>query len=95
MFPDSLEKSDLSGAVSHKFCDTCNRVRLTSDGFLKTCLQYDYGVYLKSLLEQKASDGILWEAMKTAIEQKPKAHHFDEKKVKSEDEIRGMSQIGG
>ena len=50
---------------------------------------------MKSLLEQKASDGILWEAMKTAIEQKPKAHHFDEKKIKSEDEIRGMSQIGG
>lgn len=50
---------------------------------------------MKSLLEQKVSDEILWETMETAIKQKPKAHHFDEKKIKNEDEIRGMSQIGG
>ena len=30
-------------AVNHKFCETCNRVRLTCEGFLKACLQYDIG----------------------------------------------------
>lgn len=93
--PGCIGKVGFISAVSHKFCDTCNRVRLTSDGFLKTCLQYDCGVYLKGLLEQKVSDEILWETLKTAIEQKPKGHHFDEKNIKREDEIRGMSQIGG
>ena len=93
--PGFIGKVGFISAVSHRFCDTCNRVRLTSDGFLKSCLQYDHGVYLKSLLEQKVSDEILWETMTTAIKQKPKAHHFDEKKIKNEDEIRGMSQIGG
>ena len=81
--------------MSHKFCDTCNRVRLTSDGFLKTCLQYDFGVSLKPLLEQRISDEALWEVMREAIKNKPKAHHFNEDRKKREDEVKGMSQIGG
>ena len=43
-------------AVSHKFCNSCNRVRLTSDGFLKTCLQYDTGVRLKEPMQAGCSD---------------------------------------
>ena len=43
-------------AVSHKFCHLCNRIRLTADGFLKTCLQYDKGVELRPLLRAEASD---------------------------------------
>lgn len=82
-------------AVSHKFCDSCNRVRLTSDGFLKTCLQYDYGVSLKPLLAKNAAKEELWDAMERAIRSKPKAHHFEEKKADNKDEVRVMSQIGG
>lgn len=37
-------------AISHKFCNECNRVRLTSDGYLKTCLQYEHGTDLKEVL---------------------------------------------
>lgn len=93
--PGLIGKVGFISAVSHKFCDTCNRVRLTSDGFLKTCLQYDYGVFLKPLLEQKISDEALWKVMEEAIREKPKAHHFDEGRKKREDEAKGMSQIGG
>lgn len=93
--PGFIGKVGFISAVSHRFCDTCNRVRLTSDGFLKSCLQYEHGVCLKTLLEQRVSDEMLWETMKTAIEQKPKSHHFSERKIQREDEIRGMSQIGG
>ena len=48
-------------AMSHKFCDSCNRVRLTSQGYLKTCLQYDIGTDLKKLLREGASEDRLYE----------------------------------
>ena len=40
----------LIDAVSHGFCDRCNRLRLTSTGLLKPCLCYEQGVELRSLL---------------------------------------------
>ena len=82
-------------AVSHKFCDACNRVRLTSEGFLKTCLQYEQGVDLKSVIRKGASEADLWSVMEQAIRMKPRGHHFDEKTAESRDETKGMSQIGG
>ncbi len=88
-------KIGLISAVSHGFCHTCNRVRLTAEGYLKTCLQYDYGVDLKELLRRNLDDDTLWLAMERAIFQKPKAHHFKEKERTEDDELRGMSQIGG
>ena len=44
------------GAVSHEFCDHCNRVRLTADGFLKLCLNHSAGLNLRELLRSGASD---------------------------------------
>ena len=44
------------GAVSHEFCDRCNRVRLTADGFLKLCLNHSAGLNLRELLRSGASD---------------------------------------
>ena len=82
-------------AVSHKFCDTCNRVRLTSEGFLKTCLQYEHGVDLKVLLRKDVSEDELWKAMEAAIQTKPRGHHFEDQIEQSKDEHKGMSQIGG
>lgn len=82
-------------AVSHKFCSECNRVRLTADGWLKTCLQYEHGVDLKELLRNEVSDDELWASMEQAIQNKPHAHHFEEKQTTDEDEHKGMSQIGG
>ena len=82
-------------AVSHKFCDTCNRVRLTSEGFLKTCLQYEHGVDLKALLCKDVSEDELWKAMEAAIQTKPRGHHFEDQIEQSKDEHKGMSQIGG
>ena len=45
--PGFKGKIGFISAVSHKFCQTCNRVRMTAEGYLKTCLQYDTGVNLK------------------------------------------------
>jgi cyclic pyranopterin phosphate synthase len=81
-------------AVTHKFCSECNRVRLTSEGFLKTCLQYETGADLRSVMRSGSSDEELLGAIQDAIMKKPISHGFYEEKV-SPEETRGMSQIGG
>ncbi|MDF2472533.1 MAG: cyclic pyranopterin phosphate synthase MoaA [Anaerocolumna sp.] len=86
-------------AMSHKFCDTCNRVRLTSDGCLKNCLQYSVGTDLKQRMEQGISDEELREVIQSSIMKKPKAHQFGEIEEPDNNEVsleeRRMSQIGG
>ena len=82
-------------AVSHKFCESCNRVRLTAEGFLKTCLQYDCGVELKPLLAAGCTDGELEQAILGALKEKPVGHNFSGTPVFTGKEHRGMSQIGG
>lgn len=77
--------------MSHRFCASCDRVRLTSDGKLKTCLEYPPQLDLRALLSE--SDETIREAIRAAIAQKPKAHRFGEHAVDSE--RRGMSEIGG
>lgn len=79
-------------AVSDCFCAGCNRVRLTSTGFLKTCLQFDEGVELKPLLS--GSDEEMLSAMRAAIWNKP-AHHLFSEVSGTHLESRIMSQIGG
>ncbi|MDL2327308.1 GTP 3',8-cyclase MoaA [Ruminococcaceae bacterium OttesenSCG-928-A11] len=61
-------------AMSHNFCDSCNRLRLTATGNLKLCLFYDVGVALKPMLRSGASDGELAGAILSALENKPKQH---------------------
>lgn len=83
----------LIDAVSHKFCSECNRIRLTSTGYLKPCLCYDIGADLRQLLRGGADDRALADAITRAIHEKPQAHCFDEAKNITEHRI--MSQIGG
>lgn len=79
-------------AVSDCFCASCNRVRLTSGGFLKTCLQFDRGVELRPLMG--LSDEELLAAMRSAILEKPERHKFSETDF-AHAERHIMSQIGG
>lgn len=81
-------------SLSHKFCGQCNRVRLTAEGFLKCCLQYDSGVDLKKMLREGAREQDIEEAIREAIWRKPESHHFKEEILET-DEQRSMSQIGG
>lgn len=80
-------------AIHGKFCGNCNRIRLTSEGFLKTCLYYDHGTDLRGLLRGGASDEEIKEKIRQTIYAKPKEHAFGEKKEGAEN--RKMSQIGG
>lgn len=81
-------------AVTHKFCDQCNRVRLTAEGCLKACLQYQIGVDLREKMRSGCSDDELTAAIRQAIENKPTGHNFNEPQTEL-DEQRIMSQIGG
>lgn len=89
-----LGKIGFISAMSHKFCTSCNRVRLTADGKLKTCLQYDVGVNLKELLRSGKTDQELRTAVLNALEHKPKEHRFAEN-VFADVETKAMFQIGG
>lgn len=82
-------------AISHQFCSQCNRVRLTAEGFLKTCLQYETGTDLRALLHQGRDDETIRRAVELAIYNKPKSHHFTETAPDSTLEKHTMSQIGG
>ncbi len=79
-------------AVNHKFCGTCNRVRLTSDGFLKLCLDSPAGVDLKGPMRAGISQEELFHLMEHTIWNKPESHHFEKEHKKTD---LNMNQIGG
>lgn len=89
-----LGKIGFISAISHKFCSSCNRMRLTSNGYLKTCLQFDSGKDLKSKMRKGCSDEELKAVILEAVAEKPGEHLFLEKTIIHED-ILCMSQIGG
>ena len=82
-------------AISHKFCSECNRIRLTSQGYLKTCLQYTAGRDLREVLRRDGTDEELKAAILEALAKKPTGHAFLEKAPKDDTEKLCMSQIGG
>jgi len=62
--------------LSHNFCDTCNRVRITCSGKLYMCLGQDDHVDLAAALREDPTSARLHEALKIALMRKPKAHDF-------------------
>jgi len=78
--------------LSQHFCDTCNRVRLSVDGTIYTCLGQEHNLPLRPLLRAGASDEELEQAIRTAINMKPEKHEFNEKPEKI---LRFMSYTGG
>jgi cyclic pyranopterin phosphate synthase len=81
------------GALSHHFCNRCNRLRLTASGQLRPCLLSDHHEDLKSLLRKGCSDEELAEIFLAAVRHKPSDHNLsisNPAKVLSQ-----MSSIGG
>lgn len=81
-------------AISHKFCSDCNRIRVTSEGLLKTCLQYGGYLNLKELLRQGMSEEELNGLIKEEVKRKPCGHHFNEPGTEK-DEKKYLGAIGG
>lgn len=93
---DSFQgKIGFISAISHKFCNKCNRIRLTSQGYLKTCLQYTAGRDLREVLRNDGTDEELEAVIRAALAEKPDGHHFKEKVKDDDTESLCMSQIGG
>ncbi|MBF0267738.1 MAG: GTP 3',8-cyclase MoaA [Alphaproteobacteria bacterium] len=80
--------------MSACFCDTCNRVRLTSNGMLKLCLDRGDSVDLREILRSGGSDEELKEAILAAIQGKPSGHDFLAA-AQVGASARSMSAIGG
>lgn len=93
-FPGFTGRVGFISALSHQFCHLCNRVRLTADGHLKTCLQYQDGVDLKPYLAEGVSPTALEDALEQAMYHKPAGHHFTTQ-PQAGDEKHNMNQIGG
>lgn len=83
-------------AYSRTFCGTCNRIRITPTGILKTCL-YDNGVFnVKDLMRNGASDLQITEAIKSAISHKEKdGFEAEINRGKSDPISESMATIGG
>jgi len=78
--------------ISQHFCETCNRVRLSTDGTLYLCLGQDDKIELRPLLRQGISDDELKAVLIDAIALKPQKHEF---KDKPDQVVRLMSMTGG
>lgn len=78
--------------ISQHFCETCNRVRLSTDGTLYMCLGQDNQYPLRDYLRQGCSDEELQAHIQRAINLKPERHEFKEHPEKV---IRFMSATGG
>ena len=78
--------------MSHAFCASCNRARVTSTGLLKPCLCYGEGTDLRALLRGGAGDAALEQAMAATIYEKPRSHCFGRGPIT---EQHVMAAIGG
>ena len=82
-------------AISHEFCESCNRIRLTSSGFLKLCLHYNKGIDLKEPIRNGISDEDLKKLIHNTIWNKPISHKFGHANGEQDIELKNMVQIGG
>jgi len=75
-------------ANTHNFCEICNRLRLTSEGFLKLCLSSDLGLDLRKLIRNGADDNEITSSIIETVNSKPRTHEFSKNH-------EGMSKVGG
>ena len=82
--------------LSHNFCESCNRVRITCTGEIYTCLGQDGHSDLRAPLRASKDPSVLEEAIRKAIGLKPKGHDFDYSRQTVDGRVaRHMSHTGG
>jgi GTP 3',8-cyclase len=86
-------KFGVIASVSHAFCSTCDRTRLTADGQIRSCLFAAEETDLRDLLRRGAHDDAIEAAWRTAMWGKPAGHGINEPNFIQPD--RPMSAIGG
>ena len=96
MLPGAKGRVGLINPISHKFCDNCNRIRLTADGKLKPCLHSNKEIDVRGILRDNNQDNkykVLQEAVAEAVQAKPKHHTLND--LCNEPIERDMYKIGG
>lgn len=82
--------------MTHNFCESCNRVRITCTGMLYMCLGQDDSADLRAALRASESDALLHTAIDEAIGRKPKGHDFIiDRRTRQPAVSRHMSVTGG
>ncbi|MCU9847146.1 GTP 3',8-cyclase MoaA [Defluviimonas sp. WL0024] len=82
--------------LTHNFCESCNRVRVTCTGELFMCLGQEDNADLRAPLRASSDDAPLETAIRAAIARKPKGHDFDYSRQKVKGQVsRHMSHTGG
>ena len=90
------QKIGLITPLSHNFCESCNRVRITCTGEIYTCLGQDGKSDLRAPLRASEGNEQLDDAIRAAIGLKPKGHDFDYSRQNVEGQVaRHMSHTGG
>lgn len=88
-FADGLGTIGVITPMTHSYCERCNRVRLTADGRLRTCLFGDHEVVLRDALRRGEPLAPLFAE---ALANKPQAHSLLQMQVGG---LRALSQVGG
>jgi cyclic pyranopterin phosphate synthase len=92
-FEDGVGEIGIIAPVSHPFCGHCSRVRVTSDGKIRTCLFSVWDHDLRGLMRRGASDSELMEFIRNAVSHKEERHHIGEAGFVAPS--RTMVHIGG
>ncbi|MGC2248056.1 MAG: GTP 3',8-cyclase MoaA [Terriglobales bacterium] len=77
-FDDGVGEIGIIAPVSHPFCGHCSRIRITSDGKLRTCLFSVWDHDLHELMRRGASDGELVSFIEKVVQNKEERHHIGE-----------------
>lgn len=91
-FDNYRSKIGFIDAIDKKFCSSCNRIRLSSTGFLKLCLHYDIGEDIRPYIKDLETQDLA-RALEEIIYSKPLMHHMGERILREEN--KNMNQIGG
>ncbi len=92
-FSDGIGEVGFINPVSEPFCASCDRIRLTADGQLRTCLFATEETDLRTVLRSTTDDEVLAETLRRAVWRKELKHYIGDKQFKRAS--RSMSMIGG
>ncbi len=91
-FPGGAGTVGVITPLSHNYCERCNRMRLTADGKLRTCLFGTHEVDLKAPLRETGSIRL---AVEQALAGKPKRHYLELGSTSGSGGLAALSQVGG
>src|SRR2546428_7493164 len=92
-FSDGIGEVGFINPVSEPFCSTCDRIRLTADGQLRTCLFATEETDLRAILRSGSDDEAIAHTIREAVWHKELKHYIGDKRFKRAN--RSMSMIGG